>query len=204
MIYDKFTFIEPPRAEKAIPPSLLKAYEMPGWVAQAKKNGTNSVIFISPDKEMFAYNRHGVKHKNWSFDKDNSQAFRNLPGKGWYVINAELLHAKVKGLRDVNYIHDILVDDGEYLCGTSYASRYVRLQNLFFNQAMKAVPTHWILNKYTWLARNFRDNFRDAFDSLKSDEDEGLVLKNMNGILQSKSNNGWTVKCRRNTKNFGF
>lgn len=204
MIYDKFVYITPPRAEKAIPPGLLSAYEKPGWIAQAKKNGANSVIFVSPEKEVFAYNRHGEKHKKWTFTKETAKSFAALPGKGWYVINAELLHAKVKGLRDINYIHDILVDDGEYLGGTSYASRYVRLQNLFFNQTMSVTPTHWILNKNTWLARNFRDNFRQAFDSLKSDEDEGLVLKNMNGILHPKSNNGWTVKCRRNTKNFGF
>ena len=204
MNYERFIFLEPPRAEQAIPPGLLHAYEKPGWIAQIKKNGTNSEIFISPEKEVFAYNRQGEKHKRWNFTEKTAAQFKKLPGKGWYVINAELLHSKVKGLRDVNYIHDVLVDDGEYLGGTTYASRYARLQRLFFNPHMKSTPGYWILDEHTWLARNFRGNFAKVFAGLTSDEDEGLVLKNLEGILQAKANGGWTVKCRRNTKNFGF
>jgi hypothetical protein len=202
--FNKFMFLAPPRAEKAIMPSMLPFYQKPNWIAQAKKNGTNSVIYVSPDKEVFAYNRHGERHKAWEFTEATSKIFKNLPGEGWYAINAELLHNKVKGIRNINYIHDILVCDGQYLGGTTYAHRYCLLQTLFFHEHMKSTPTHWILDKHTWLARNFRDNFSGVFASLTTDVDEGIVLKNMEGILQPARNNGWTVKCRKPTKNFSF
>ncbi len=202
MIYDRFIYITPPRAEKAIPSRLLFFYEQRGFICQIKKNGTNSVIFVSPDKEVFAYNRHGERHKQWHFTEKTNRIFRNLPGRGWYVINAELIHAKVKGMRDINYIHDILVEDGVYLNDETYAQRYARLARLFLNDnSTKMVEGYWILDDHTWLARNFRSDFKKIYDSLTSEEDEGLVLKDICGKMNSK---GWTVKCRVSHKNYSF
>jgi hypothetical protein len=204
MKYDKFTYIFPPRAESAIPPNLLKAYQRTNWIAQVKKNGTNSVIFVSPDKEVFAMGRHNNEHKQWNFTSESAAIFKAMPGKGWNVVNAELLHSKVPGIRDINYIHDILVEDGEYLIGTTYAERYSRLLMLFLHERHAPKTSHFILNENTWLARNHEGSFRKLFDSLTDPEDEGIVLKNMTGRLSPKDNSGWTVKCRRPHKNFEF
>lgn len=203
MKYDKFTYIYPPRAESAIPFNLLKAYQRKNWIAQVKKNGTNSVIFVSPSKEVFAMGRHNNEHKQWSFTPETAAIFKALPGNGWYVLNAELLHSKVAGLRDINYIHDILVEDGEYLIGSTYAQRYARLLMLFLHDKTVKTPSHFVLDKHTWLARN-HDNFLELFDSLSQSEDEGIVLKNMLGRLAPKDNSGWTVKCRKFHPNFAF
>lgn len=204
MRYEKFTYIFPPRAETAIPPNLLKAYQRKHWTAQVKKNGTNSVIFVSPEKKVFAMGRHNNDHKQWSFTPETAAIFKALPGKGWYVINAELLHSKVSGIRDINYIHDILVDDGEYLLGTTYAQRYSRLLMLFLHDTATTTYSHFVLDKHTWLARNHDGSFAELYDSLTNPEDEGIVLKNMLGRLAIKGNGGWTVKCRRPHKNFEF
>lgn len=209
MKYDKFTYIYPPRAENAIPPALLKSYEGRGWIAQVKKNGTNSVIFSSPEKDVFAMNRHAEKHGQWDTEKDpapeaTKMIFRKLPGKGWYVLNAELLHSKVSGIRNINYVHDILVEDGEYLVGTTYAERYARLLMLFLHSPVAETASHWVLDDHTWLAKNHREGFYGLYKGLTAPEDEGIVLKKMDGRLAPRDNRGWTVKCRRPQKNFGF
>lgn len=204
MKYDKFTYLYPPRAENAIPPSKLGEYQRKGWIAQVKKNGTNSVIFVPPDRKVFAMGRENNQHKQWDFSPGSAEIFRSIPGNGWYVINAELLHSKVSGLRDINYIHDILVDNGEYLIGTTYAQRYSRLLMMFLNGNLPKEQSHYVLNQHTWLARNHGSDFTGLFESLERPEDEGIVLKNMQGKLAIKNNNGWTVKCRRLHKNFSY
>lgn len=202
--YIKKTYISPPRAENAIPPGLLKTYQRKNWIAQIKKNGTNSVIFVAPDKTVTAMGRHNNGHKLWEFTKASEALFKTLPGHGWYVLNAELMHSKVAGMRDINYIHDILVEDGDYLLGTTYAQRYARLLMLFLKDHAKGTNSHFILDDHTWLAKNHSGSFVDLFDSLSAPEDEGLVLKNLQGRLVPKDNSGWSVKCRRPHKNFGF
>jgi hypothetical protein len=202
--YTKFIYLTPPRPENAIPPSRLKTFERKHWIAQIKKNGTNSVIFVSPEKKVTAMGRHNNEHKQWQFTPESAAIFKALPGTGWYVINAELMHSKVPGIRDINYIHDVLVEDGDYLLGTTYAQRYSRLLMLFLHNNTEMTQSHFALDRNTWLVRNHPQGFRELFDSLSAPEDEGLVLKNTLGRLAPKDNSGWNVKCRRPHKNFGF
>lgn len=204
MLYTSYKYIFPPRAETVIHPDLLSRYENKGWISQAKKNGTNSVIFVSPEKEIFAKSRHNADHKLWSFNDDTSRIFKALYSHNWYVFNGELIHSKVKGMRNIHYLHDILVNDGEYLLGTTYAQRYAILFNLFQN--IGSTSTHWILDEHTWLARNIRSNFIDIFHNLTNNEDEGLVLKKMDGILTVNDGAGasWMIKSRKAHKNYNF
>lgn len=195
MRYAGFSYITPPRAEVKIPRSLLASFEGKGWWAQIKKNGTNSVIFVPPDRVPFAYNRHGEAHKQWRFTAASAAPFAALPGTGWYVFNAELLHSKVSGgPKDTNYAHDVLVADGRYLLGKSYAERYAIVRGLL-------VPGPNLL-----VAGYETEGFGALFDGLSAGEDEGLVLKNPGGKLGTRdgSGAGWMVKCRRLHKNFGF
>jgi hypothetical protein len=195
MRYAGFAYITPPRAEVKSPRSLLSSYQEKGWWAQIKKNGTNSMIFVGPDRLPFAYNRHGERHKQWAFTAASAAPFAALPGTGWYVLNAELLHSKVRGgPKDTNYVHDVLVADGVYLLGKSYAERYAMVRGLF-------VPGPNLL-----VAEYVSEGFGALFDSLSAGEDEGLVLKNPAGKLGTRdgSGAGWMVKCRRIHKNFGF
>ncbi|RYF04688.1 MAG: hypothetical protein EOO77_29310, partial [Oxalobacteraceae bacterium] len=65
MIYEKFSYLYPPRPEKAVPRALLGYYEKRGWVAQAKKNGTCNVIAVSPEGKLHCMSRHNDQHKLW-------------------------------------------------------------------------------------------------------------------------------------------
>ena len=213
MIYDKFSYLYPPRPENAIPSGLLKFYENRNFIAQTKKNGTSNVIAVSPDRTIHAMTRHATKHKAWQPNHETQAAFQNLPGDGWYVFVAELMHSKVSGLRNINYINDILVNDGVYRIGSTFAARQKLLQRLFPNCAEDSSGTHYIIDEHTWLAKNHTSGFLNLFGSLMTGkkgnhENEGLVLKDPDAVLalcsKPNSNSSWMVKCRYQTSVLSF
>ena len=209
MEYTEFAYIAPPRAEAKIPLAMLSIYEEGGWFAQVKKNGTNSVIFVGPNRIPFAYNRHGERQKAWSFDKDSAHFFEKLPGRNWYVFNAELLHSKVSGgPKNTNYLHDCLVYDGTYLLGRTYFERYNLLFKAFDDYITEdGGLSHFILNKQTLLAKSMKKGFKAIFkEQLIENEDEGLVLKDPQGLLGTRDgqNARWMAKIRKPNKNLGF
>jgi hypothetical protein len=208
MEYTDFAYIAPPRAEAKIPLAMLSIYEEGGWLAQVKKNGTNSVIFVPPDRTPFAYNRHGERHKAWEFDEESARFFARLPGRNWYVFNAELLHSKVSGgPKNTNYLHDCLVYDGTYLVGRSYRERYNLLYKAFDRYVTGQEYSHFVLNAQTWLAKSMTKGFKAIFkEKLSGDEDEGLVLKDPQGLLATTDGKGapWMAKIRKPMKNYSF
>lgn len=206
--YEQYKYLWPPRPDNAIPDNMLSLYDDLGWVSQVKKNGTCSVIAVSPERKIVAMNRHMEPHKLWSPTPASSAAFQNLPGTGWYVFVGELLHSKVAGgPRDTNYVFDILVADGEYLVGKTLADRLAILDNLF-PKSISETTSHRVITPNTWVAKTHTIPARELFQGLRADEDEGIVLKNPNATLgyclRKTSNTDWQVKCRRPHKNFGF
>jgi hypothetical protein len=212
MKFSNYSYLWPPRPDDAISPQMLPMIERRGYHAQCKKNGTCSVIAVSPDKDIVAKNRHKEDHKLWRPDTNKLTAFTDLPGKGWYVFVAELMHSKVKiedgGVRNTNYIHDILVCDGDYLVGTKQVDRHRILCDLFGVGELEQTYSHWVYDQHTWIARQFSSDFKGLYDSLTSVQDEGLVLKDPNTPLQlctkQKSNNGGLLKSRKVHKNYSF
>ena len=207
MNYSRLMPLDPPRATKAVPLSMIDQYQEMGWYCQVKKNGAYSVIYVSPDRELVALNRHQQPHKAWQFTAASSEIFRKLPKGGWYVFCAELMHSKVPGIRDINYIHDVMVAGSRMLHGHDYARRYKLLQDIFMHPDVTPGDSnsHWVIDEHTWLARNLRSKFTKVYADLGDPRlDEGLVLKNPKVPLGVKVNDAWSVKVRRPTKNFGF
>lgn len=209
MRYDSFQYLWPPRPEKAFPPALLPTMEKKGWVAQAKKNGACSIIAVSPERQITAMNRHNEAHQLWSPTRASSAAFQNLPGAGWYVFEAELLHSKVRGgPRDTNFVHDILVADGASLVGANFTERQALLKALFLSGEEDETASHYVINANTWLAKNVRKGFGAFFRSLDKPEDEGVVLKRpeavLNPCVRASANSAWQIKCRRPHANYRF
>ena len=205
MRYDSFTYLWPPRPESAVLPTLTPIYENKGFVAQVKREGTCSVIAVSPTGVLTAMNRHNEPHRAWSSTPASSAAFQGLPGDGWYVFVAELLHSKVAGgPRDTNYIFDILVADGEYLVGHTFEERQAILAEIF-PTTLEDAPYHRVITPNTWVAKNFTTGFMALFNGLSSALDEGIVMKNPKAKLQmcsrQSANNDWQVKSRRRKKN---
>lgn len=207
LTYNEFTYLWPPRPEKKVMSGLLNFYQKKGWWAQFKKNGTCSVIALTPEGELIPWGRHEEPHKAWQFTENSSRAFKNLP-KGWYVFVAELMHSKVPGLRDINYINDILVHNGDYLVGTTFEYRAELLKKLFLKGDEQETVSHYIVDDNLWLAKNHKVDFKKMWDEIENPEDEGLVCKNPNAELKvcskSGANTDWQIKCRKPTKNYSF
>ena len=208
MRYEKFEYLWPPRPENAIATNMLAFYEKRGWVSSFKMNGTCSVIAVSPERKLICKTRHNDDHKLWSPSAKSSEIFQNLPGDGWYVFVAELMHSKVPGLRDINYINDILVADGERLDGGALAARQEILKKLFLKGGEEETISHYALDDHAWLAKNHSGGFAGLFAGIDKPEHEGLVLKNPKAVLlpcsKQKANAGWSVKIRKATKNYAF
>ena len=203
MLYTEYQYIKPPRAEQKIPAHLLKLFEAQGWWIQYKKNGTNSVIYVTPQKNVFAKTRHQDKpdHKMWVFSDASEAIFQKVSGNGWWVFNAELLHSKTPHIKDTNYLHDVLVADGEYLLDMPYAERYDILLATF--PTIGETRSHFVLNENTWIARNREHDFGDEWNLLleqDKSEDEGFVLKHPGRKIKES----WTMKVRKPHKNYTF
>jgi hypothetical protein len=205
MRYDRYSYIRPLRAEKAVTSAFLSHYATRGWLAQVKLNGTNSVVFVPPkgQGEVFARTRHDTEHKAWAFTPDSIAAFERVRTNNWSVFNAELMHSKGNGIKDTHYLHDVLVLDGVYLLGRTYQERYELLTRAF-KPVREGSTSHHVVDSHTWLAKNHTADFRNLFNSLVEGKDEGLVLKNPQAHLTVTPDKSWTVKCRKFSSNYGF
>ena len=207
LTYTNYKYLYPPRPENAVPSSGLKPYKE--WVTQIKKNGTCNVIAVSPNKEITCMGRHKDLHKQWQVDEDSSRFLQKLPD-AWYVFVAELLNNKVRGIRNINYVFDLLVADNKYLVGKTFAERQQALKNLFDSVSTPISETfsHWVYDPNLWLAKTHEDDPASVFDNVVSEEDEGIVIKNPEAKLalcnRKNSNSTWQVKCRKAHKNYGF
>ncbi len=209
----KYTGIDlyPPRPEMALPPDRLDSLEKRGYVAQVKKNGTSNIIRVSPDGQVRCRTRRNEEHKAWALTDKSRFRFEHLPGKGWYVFAAELMHSKVHGLRDTNYVYDILVNAGDYLIGSTFMERQKILRRIFLRRKnITETYSHYVLDSNTWLAKVYDSGFGDLFKTLTKDEDEGLVTKDPNAQLdfcgKPDNNRNWQIKVRRPdiSPNFSF
>ncbi len=202
--YDKYQYLWPPRPEVKIPQTALPFYEGRSFWAQVKKNGTCTVIFTCGNEVIFK-TRHNDDHKLWSPEKDHLDFFRTRGGKKWNVYVAELLHSKVtNGPKHELFINDILVSDGEYLTGKTFAERH----RLLLDRWMGTDEGDQVrVDDRITVAHCYNENFAERFKHLKP-EDEGLVLKNPNAKLapcfKANSNTLWQVKCRITTRNYSF
>jgi len=215
--YTDFTYLWPPRPEKAIPNNFIGFYARRGWVAQFKKNGTCTVLFVSPEKDIIAKTRHDDDHKRWSPTEKSNAPFKALPGNGWFVFVSELMDSKTsETIKDTHYINDILVANGESLEGYTFSERQEILKEMFLTGNEKETESHWVVTPNLWLAKTLNGNFTSTWNAINeiaaqtagAPTDEGLVFKNPKARLSMCSNaganSGWQVKCRVTHKNYTF
>ena len=212
MKYDKWKFLYMPRPDNAIASAMLNYYEKRGWLAQYKKNGTATIIGISPEKEFHVWNRHKELHKTWQLTPYlKKELIRLFPEKKWFVLCAEILHLKTPHIKDTLFIHDMLVWQGEFLLGSTFISRQKLLDERLVTK--DETDSHYICDTKgegkIWYAKRFDKNFKEIFLSINDAKtDEGLVLKDPDGTLKlcmkPTDNSDWQVKCRHSTKGYAF
>jgi hypothetical protein len=208
--YESFEYLYPPRPDNAIAIDFIDWYEKNGYVAQFKKNGTCTIIAISPEKEFKTMNRHNADHKAWDLtDYIKQELVRLYPEKCWIVLVAEIMHSKTKTIKDTIFVHDILVFANNYLTGVTFEDRQKILEAHMIPIA--EAPTHFIcdVEGKVWFAKCFKGNFKDLFWGIKDiNIDEGLVLKDPKAKLiacyKASSNSSWQVKVRHASKKYLF
>jgi len=207
-LFTDYSYLWPSRPEKAFMPLALGTYETLGHHLQIKMNGTCSVVYRTPDRQIIAMNRHNEPHKQWAPTQDVMRQFIDLPGNGWYVFFTELMHNKLSTIKEVNYIRDMVVDNGEYLVGSKFSERQERLAKLFLKGSEPLTLSHHVIDRHTWLARTYEPGigYRKLYNQLVNPEHEGVVLIDPKIELamctRATSNVSWLAKCRRPTKNY--
>lgn len=210
MKYDTWKYLYPPRPKNVITHDILPLYEARGWTAQIKKNGTNSIIAVAPDKTVYWRNRHAENHKSWTCPKQLADDLADrCPSGVWTMMVAEILHLKTVDIKDVVYVHDLIVYQSIHLVGETFETRQRMLDFILPTQGAAEGPNYYVLSKGLWRAKNFTKGFVSLFQGIKNPRvDEGLVLKNPKGQLKwcvkPDANSSWQVKCRYPTKNYQF
>jgi hypothetical protein len=208
MDYNSYAYLYPPRPEQKIPQGLLGFYEKRKWIAQVKKNGTNTVIFVKGD-QFIVKTRHNDDHKMWTpLDAHKEFFAEQCAGEGWNVFCAELLHSKTPHIKNHLYIYDQIVNNGKQLVGSTLLDRHALLR-LRFTEArgFGEFRDRTMVSEHVSIAKNIPSDFKVLFDTLMP-EDEGLVLKDPYARLETcfkpTSNDKWQVKSRIQHKNYGF
>ena len=176
------------------------------WVCEPKYNGSRCMVHIL-DGEVEFWDRHG-KHLNYNNDplyedgrnKIKAELIRVFGDKGYYVLDGELRHNKVRGIYNKLVIYDIHVYYNAVLNKIIFKDRRKILEDLdlsIFNEH----NVH-LIYQYN---RDFKFHFDDLIEGYYGDPDEfeGIVIKNVNGKLKlgraSGSDSTWMFKVRKAT-----
>lgn len=216
MNYNEAKFLFPPRPERKILPDHLAFYEKKlGWWAQIKKNGTCSILGVGPTGEIYTQTRHGEDHKLWKPSVESLRPFKDRANGKWRVYIVEVLDAKTPHIKDTIYVHDIVVNEGIILLGTTFSERQDLLLEIFPEYIGEGFGYNKVTEKI-WLATLIKHDFKWVFDSINdhlsgaivTEVDEGLVLKDpkarLTDMWHANSNSSWQLKCRKPTKNYGY
>ncbi|MCK5316913.1 MAG: hypothetical protein KAJ55_03315 [Anaerolineales bacterium] len=206
MDFKEWRYLYPPRPESAVTCDLIAMYEKEGWVGQYKKNGTCAVIGVGPDHSFQWMNRHRDNLKWTPTERIAGMLWEIFGSSKWTVLVGELLHSKVKDIRNKLYLFDYIVLEGEYQLGTTFREREKILQERFEPYVEAESESHWLATDDVWLAKTQVIGLEAIFRSMNKPEDEGLVLKDPEGKLRDcerlKTNGHWQVKVRHPKANF--
>ena len=200
-------YLWPPRPSNSFPSAMINSYEQAGYVAQAKKNGTCTLLVLDPKGNTTAYDRHHQIQKAWKPPINLTDRIRRMLPSGHAALVCELLHSKVPGIRDTLYIFDVVAIGNEILEGTTFRERHKILSPIFKHENM--TETHYDHGGGLLYARTFAKGHLSLYNSIiKNPEDEGIVVKNpdvkLSSLFREGTNDGWQAKCRRPTKNYSF
>jgi ATP-dependent DNA ligase len=197
MEIEKFTFFYPekPRmisSDGNLFDLLSKKREV---VAEKKYNGIRLQLHFMPDGSFQFWNRHNVRLQ-YLPGQELSEAMDQLGLEGYNVLDGELRHGKVKGVKHKIVLFDVFVFQNQLLVDKPFFYRRGLLEKLVYADNLQ-------------LVQQYRDNFRGVFEFVtREPEIEGLVLKNKTGYLDFGLKSGalskWMWKVRRPSKKQRF
>lgn len=179
-------------------PDILRFSYDPNYVAEIKKNGDRLCLQKENDKFIFM-NRHKELLKRYTPIPEVLDELHSLNIPNNSQLDGELMHNHTKATKHQLYFYDVYLWGGE--CNRdSFRFRRAFLENLFANKKF----SHLELAKQ-YANEDFQKLYYSVIGSL---ENEGLVIKNLNGKLifnTGKSNDvDWQIKIRKENKNYKF
>jgi hypothetical protein len=217
---DPAKYFFPPRPDRCVPRDDLDFYYGLGWRPQLKFNDSRALIKVL-DGRVELWNRHGERMRSYTlpgFLADQVLGVVELLGfdpSGFHVFDGGLLDQKHAAIKDCLVFWDVLVVDGFYLVGTSYAERYGKLCgayepwlfkdfNFGFRLADNVLLADWFSGDFSWIW----DFVGEVNGPFASPLIEGVVVKDPGGLLQYgfkvKNNTEWLVKSRVSTLRHRF
>ena len=226
-------YIFPPRPlHDPVPYDKIGMYSRYSWKAQVKYNDKRSEISIS-NGSVELFNRHKSKHKTFVLTAELREELltvaRDVLGldvSQWSYLDGGLLDGKNRHISGLIVLWDILVREGDWLVGSTYAERYewllvramaaggkpflVKINGQEFDFGIK-------LSEHVFLPRLLNDyatvwEFVQAVNKAagwKGPGDgepvvEGVILKDPCGVLKpdngkSENNNDWSARSRVRT-----
>lgn len=210
MIYNKFSYIYPPRPKNAAPIPDIVRYDNGSMVFQPKFNGSNCSIYTN-GIEFKVFNRHNEKLTNFNLTQEEmSNIFKCEKGK-WMLINGEYLNKSKKDEKGETFNHkliifDILVFDGDYLLNSSFQER-IKLMDNIYGQIECDKEYLYKISENIYRTKSYYTGFSPLYSKLhKIDMIEGLVGKRLTAKLEmgtTENNNSKSqIKFRKPTKNY--
>lgn len=173
-----------------------KINNSPDWIAEKKYNGIRLQLHFFNNKFQF-WNRHGEIIR-YTPTKELQDSLNKLNLTGNWVFDGELRHNKTKNIQNKIIIFDVFLANNDLLINMPFFERRKILEKLFV-----------VEKEPLGLIKQYKEDFLHLFKSVsKEKEIEGLVLKNINGILNLGRKNGldsiWMYKIRKPSKNIKF
>lgn len=170
-----------------------------GWVAEPKYNESRLELHIIDGTPSF-YSRHGYPLTyNQNPDKMLVNQLKSMFPTGYYLFDGGLRHNKVTGVRDKIILWDCFIYKNELLNKLSFEERRKLIPNV--NGDIKKIE------QYT---QDFKNVYLEYTGGKygNPDEFEGIVLKNLKGMLNLGSTKGiesrWMFKIRKQTGRHKF
>jgi ATP-dependent DNA ligase len=167
------------------------------WVAEPKFNGCRLQLHYRSASWEF-WNRHGER-MSYSPNREMGDELDRLAKdlkSGYYLFDGELRHGKVTGVQHLIMLYDVLIWDSTLMIGKPFHSRRNLLEKLPVSNVVSIITQH-------------ASDFMNLFQSItKEPEIEGLVIKNLLGILNlgrtAALNSKWMFKVRRPNNSYRF
>jgi len=193
----------------------------PKYIAEPKYNGARCEVHLMEGETEF-WDRHGKK-----LDFDSNSLYKSkrdeikkilrkaFGDQGYFQFDGELRHNKVTGIQGKLILWDNFINAYELLNRIPYWARRDKLLSRTISGGVNFGDTRSLSTDDTVIViQQFKDNFRQAYEDCVSgkygdpDEFEGLVIKNVNGMLnlgrRAGANSQWMYKVRKQTGRHRF
>lgn len=176
-------------------PKVREFSNHPDWDAEIKKNGTRLELRKTTRFEFL--NRH-KKVLKYSPCKELLAELQQLNVPKDTQLDGELMHFKVKGIKDIIVFYDVYILGGRNV-REELKYRREMLHDIFRGKTFNHIQ----------ISEVYESNFESMFDRvIEQEENEGLVLKNKKGKIvwnpMRSPDVHWQFKIRRPHKNYSF